>query len=135
MLSVCLPASADAATRHHVDIRGSDAIVERATNFVRVAGIFRGRPFRRGAIVQRVSAISPTGGTTSTFAIFTKRGTVSGTGRSTRTPQPDGSVLAVGSRTVKRGTGAYRGARGRLRITGVTRAGITTFRWTGTVRY
>jgi hypothetical protein len=135
MLGVCLPASAGNAKRHDVSIEGSDAIVERGTNFVRVAGVVRGRPIRRGAIVQRVSAVSPPGETTSSFTIFTKSGTISGTGRSTRTPQPDGSVQAVGSRTVKSGTGAYKGARGRLRMEGVTRAGISTFRWTGTIRY
>jgi hypothetical protein len=138
MLGVCLPATAATAQRHRLSIKGSDAIVERGTGFVVAAGVFHGRrPFQRGAIVQRVFQPLPTAPTifTSRFTIYTKRGPISGTGRSTRTPQPDGSVIAVGSRRVKRGTGAYKGARGRLRIRGVTQGGITTFRWRGTLRY
>ena len=99
-----------------------------------VAGVFRGR-VRRGAIVQRVFELPNGQDHTARFTIYTKRGTLSGTGRSRRTRQPDGSVKSVGSRTVKRGTGAYEGARGRFRVSGVSRGGISTFRWTGTVRY
>jgi hypothetical protein len=136
-LGVSLPATAVAAKRHVLSIKGSDAIVERGSDFVVAAGVFNGRrPFQRGAIVQRVFGCNcGLGQTASKFTLYTRRGTISGTGRSTRTLQPDGSTTAVGSRTVTRGTGTYKGARGRLRLSGVSKGGITTFRWRGTIRY
>jgi hypothetical protein len=148
VLSVALAAAvlapaATARSRHTVSVILRDTIVQRtlsAEGLVNTtAGAFTGRPFGAGAIVQRVRPTpSPEGGerTRSTFTIFTKRGSLSGTGRSTRTPQPDGTVSVTASRRITGGTGAYKSATGRLRVRGSrSTEGITTARWRGYVIY
>jgi hypothetical protein len=148
VFSVALAAAAvappaTARSRHTVSLVLRDTIVQRtlsAEGLVNTtAGAFTGRPFGDGAIVQRVQPTPlPEGGETtrSTFTIFTKRGSLSGTGRSTRTPQPDGTVSVTASRTITGGTGAYKSATGRLRVRGSRSAeGITTARWRGYASY
>jgi hypothetical protein len=133
---------ATARSRHAVNLLLRDAIVQRTATdegvVVTAAGVFRGRPFGAGAIVQRVRPTPSSDGgetTRSTFTIFTKRGSLSGTGRSTRTPQPDGTVSVTASRTITAGTGTYTGASGRLRLSGRTAEGITRVRWRGYAIY
>ena len=104
LLGVVLAAAVSAApatarSRHAVSLLLHDAIVKRTESaegvVITTAGSFRGRPLGAGAIVQRVrpTPLPGVGETTrATFTIFTKRGSLSGTGRSTRTPQPDGTV-------------------------------------------
>jgi hypothetical protein len=124
---------------HQVDFKLTDAKVMSGFNTGTSAGVFSGKPFGSGAVVQRVSVTSVSGSvvtTTSRFTIFTTKGTVEGTGRGTRTTNPDGSATVVGTRTITSGTGAYRGARGHLEVTGTTATnGITTSHWVGSVRY
>ena len=132
VLAVALAAAVSAApatarSRHAVSLLLRDAIVQRTATaegvVVTAAGVFRGRPFGAGAIVQRVRPRPLPGGgetTRSTFTIFTKRGSLSGTGRSTRTPQPDGTVSVTAARTITGGTGAYKRATGRMRLRGRT---------------
>jgi hypothetical protein len=148
LFSVALAAAviappATARSRHEVRLVLRDTIVQRSVSAEGVvnttAGAFTGRPFADGAIVQRVRPTPlPEGGETTraTFTIFTKRGSLSGTGRSTRTPQPDGTVSVTASRTITGGTGAYKRATGRLRVRG-TRSpeGISTARWRGYAIY
>jgi len=135
-------APATARSQHAVSLVLRDAIVQRKTDadgaVITTAGAFRGRPFGAGAIVQRVRPTPMPGGgetTRSTFTIFTKRGSLSGTGRSTRTPQPDGTVSVTASRTIIGGTGAYNGASGRLRLRGRSAGSSTTVRWRGYAVY
>lgn len=137
-LAAALPTSAVAASTHHISFTLTDAIVAHGSGTGTSAGVFSGRPFGNGAVVQRIAVTSITGSTATTkatFTIFTTKGTLKGTGRSTRTTQPDGTVSISASRTITGGTGAYQGARGRVTVTGTTRNGITTSHWVGTVRY
>jgi hypothetical protein len=136
------PAPAAARSRHAVSLLLRDAIVKRTASaegeVITTAGAFRGRPLGAGAIVQRVRPTPLPGGgetTQATFTIFTKRGSLSGTGRSTRTPQPDGTVAVTASRTITGGTGAYKDASGRLRLRGSSAGAITTVRWRGYAIY
>lgn len=129
----------DGLSAHRVEFTLRDARVTSRGNRGTSAGVFSGGPFGHGAVIQRVTItrVSPTVATSDvTFTIFSARGTVRGTGRSTRTTHPDGTVTAVGTRTVTEGTGAYRDARGQLTFTAsAARNGITTSRWTGSLRY
>jgi hypothetical protein len=69
------------------------------------------------------------------FTIFANEDTVTGTGYSIRTTNPDGTVTARGTRTITGGTGAYRGASGQLTLTATAVNGITTSHWDGSIRY
>jgi hypothetical protein len=143
MVAVLLPTGALAlsahAKAHGVNFTLTDARVKSGARTGTSAGVFSGRPFGTGAVVQRVTVTSIAGpviGTKVTFTIFTANGSITGTGRGRRRINADGTVTTVSARAITGGTGAYRDARGHLTVTGTTAAnGITTSHWTGSVRY
>lgn len=70
-----------------------------------------------------------------TFVQFNDRGKIRGRGRVDAAPGPNGGVLLTGTARVMGGSGAYRGARGRLTISGTSDATFNDdLRLTGSVR-
>lgn len=137
--ALSLPAIALAAKSHRVNLTTVQTDLVTSGNNVSTSGIVSGGPIRSGAIVQHTVIVSSSGPTLVnrvTFTIFATDGSLSGTGTSTRTRNPDGTTTVAGTRTVTHGTGRYRGAKGKLTVTGTTdQKDLTTARWSGTLRY
>jgi hypothetical protein len=132
-------AGSSAATKkakHKVDLVVKAARVATTGASNTVAGTFSGPPYGTGAVVYKTQ---PAGNDIAAkYTAYTSRGTIRGTTLVTPTPQPDGSVAFAGTLQVKRGTGRYRGAKGKdLKITGnfVPAENVFTFQIKGTVRY
>jgi hypothetical protein len=137
------PASAGARTKaaHRIAVTMRLAIVsstgtvpQAGSNEVQ-AGIVRSS-LGRGAAIASFS-FDGTPVARGTAQLFFARGSLISDVTSTATPQPDGSLAITGKGTVTRGTGRYRGARGRFTVTGTQEAGsmIVVLTGRGTVRY
>ena len=106
-------------------------------NGVISTGTIEDKKYGTGALIVTIESAAP-GTTTSdyTATVFYKRGSVSGKGAATATPQSDGSISYTGTFTITRGTGAFKGAKGKATLTGSSPANdtqFTTLTLTGTV--
>jgi hypothetical protein len=68
---------------------------------------------------------------------FLTKGTVKGTLEGSGAPKPDGSIGFSGTGTITKGTGKYKGAKGKFTFEGSEPAGMTviTFTLTGSVKF
>jgi hypothetical protein len=115
-LSLATTAAGSGAHRVNLDSTMFAAQVGSTTNGGSVyAGALPDRTLGQGAIV-----FTATGKSTVrvTFQEFFARGSVKGVGQATLTPMSGGQSKLTGSFTIKRGTGSYRNATGKLTANG-----------------
>jgi hypothetical protein len=69
--------------------------------------------------------------------VFYKKGSLKGKLAGSGTPNPDGSISFSGTGTITKGTGKYKGAKGKFSFSGTQAADatVTTFEVTGSVKY
>lgn len=105
-----------------------------------VSGDFKDKILGRGTIVYVVEAA--TGPEPATvviqakrITIYTKRGSLSGTGQATQTFYPDGTTsVSDGTFSLKKGTGAYKGHKLTGTFAGPQVDGVYQFSYTGTYK-
>jgi hypothetical protein len=104
---------------------------------VYVSGDFKDSLLGRGAIVYVVQAAAgpePSSVVVEAkrITIYTKRGSLTGTGQATQTLYPDGSTsVSDGTFKLKKGTGAYKGHKFTGTFAGPFADGVYTFDYTG----
>lgn len=107
---------------------------------VYVAGEFKDELLGRGAIVyvtQLTTGPEPASILVEArrITIYTKRGSLSGTGQATQTSNPDGTAtVSDGSFKLKKGTGAYKGHKLTGTFDGTYADGVYTFNTEGTYK-
>jgi hypothetical protein len=104
-----------------------------------VAGDFKDKILGRGAIIYQTTASgTPTGSVTvtaKTITLYTKRGTLTGSGYATQTADANGNVTVTnGHATLKRGTGALAGHSIVVTFSGPQKDGVYTFTYKGTYK-
>ena len=128
---VLLVAASSQAATVPVDARVLAHQVRASGNVSVLAGQVGDPVLGRGAAIYRVRYPERV----FTFVQWSDRGKIRGRGRVDVAPGPNGGLLLTGTARVTGGAGAYRGARGRLRISGTSDATFNDdLRVTGSLR-
>jgi hypothetical protein len=136
VISVAAPATLGAAKKksHKVNVTVTAAVVQSGGGTSTIAGVAKGTPIKGQAAT--LYTLSGTGATqTAAFTVFDKRGSMSGTSTATVTPAPNNTATVNGTGKITSGTGAYKGARGTLNVTGTVTSTTIQLTSTGTVKY
>jgi len=130
-----VPASAQDVKKHTVNVTVKASVVSSSQGVVVVAASASGPPLGSGAAVFRNTSSGST--IKSKFTAFGKAGAVTGTSTTKATPLPQGGTTFAGSATITGGTGRFKGATGKLTVTGTMPkdSTVTTFKVTGKATY
>ena len=128
--------TAIAATHKTFTIRAKAGVLNPGSDLKLLGGVTEGT-FGEGAMAVHNKAISPSTGR-STYTLFTKRGSFSGHAKLTGKTVGQGSsgeTVITGTASISSGTGAFAGATGSFRISGVSPANLPYFllKFTGSI--